>query len=158
MIARSIAVEKQSAVLPNANFADCYQLELADLNLDAESATRRVMGRNPLWITRLMKLRNMLVAPLGLKAAPDDRLGADNSIGTFPLVSKSPSRVVLGLDDKHLDFRVVVDVVNHEGGRQLVSATTYVKTHNTLGRFYLWVVTPFHRVIVPTMLAQAARC
>ncbi len=157
MIACSIAVEKQSAVLPNANFADCYQLELEGQNLDAESATRRVMGRNPVWIARLMRLRNLIVAPLGLKAAPDERLGADRSIGTFPQVSKSQNRVVLGLDDRHLDFRVVVDVVNCEGGRQLVSATTYVKTHNALGWFYLAVVKPFHTIIVPTMLDQAAR-
>lgn len=156
MAARSIAVDMQSPVLPNANFADCYQLELTGLNLDAESATRRVMGRNPAWIARLMRLRNLIVSPLGLKAAPDKRLGADRSIGTFPLVSKSQNRVVLGLDDRHLDFRVVVDVVNSEGGHQLVSATTYVKTHNALGRFYLAVVTPFHKIIVPTMLAQAA--
>jgi Protein of unknown function (DUF2867) len=157
MNARPVAVELQTLLLPDANFADCYQLELSGQNLDAEGATRRVMGRNPLWIARLMKLRNVLVAPLGLKAAPDERLGVDRSIGTFPLVSKSQNRVVLGLDDRHLDFRVVVDVVNGEGGRQLVSATTYVKTHNALGRLYLWLVTPFHRIIVPTMLAQAAR-
>lgn len=157
MTARSISVEKQSAVLPDANFADCYQLELIGFNLDAESATRRVMGRNPAWVANLMALRNLIVAPLGLKAAPDERLSAERSIGTFPLVSKSANRVILGLDDRHLDFRVVVDVVNGEGGRQLVSATTYVKTHNALGRIYLRLVTPFHRIIVPAMLAQAAR-
>jgi hypothetical protein len=157
MNARPVAVELHSPLLPNAHFADCYQLELTGLNLDAESATRRVMGRNPVWIAKLMRLRNLIVAPFGLKAAPDDRLGADRSIGTFPLVSKSQNRVVLGLDDKHLDFRVVVDVVNGLGGRQLFSVTTYVKTHNALGRFYLAVVTPFHKIIVPTMLRQAGR-
>lgn len=157
MNACSIAVELQSSLLPDANFADCYQIELTGQNLDAEGATRRVMGRNPSWIAKLMKLRNVLVAPLGLRAAPDEQLPLDRSIGTFPLVSKSLSRVVLGLDDRHLDFRVVVDVVNGEGGRQTVSATTYVKTHNLMGRFYLMLVTPFHRIIVPTMLRQAGR-
>jgi hypothetical protein len=42
-------------------------------------------------------------------------------------------------------------------GGQSVSATTYVKTHNTLGRFYLTVVKPFHRIIVPVMLAQVGK-
>lgn len=157
MSVQNIEIELMNSVLSDANFADCYQLELIGHNLDAEAATRRVMGRNPVWIAKLMKLRNLIAAPFGLKAAPDERLGPDNSIGTFPLVSKSPNRVVLGLDDRHLDFRVVVDVVNGEGERQTVSATTYVKTHNALGRFYLAVVKPFHRIIVPAMLAQVGR-
>jgi hypothetical protein len=38
-----------------------------------------------------------------------------------------------------------------------VTATTLVRTHNLVGRLYLLVITPFHRVIVRTMLAQAAR-
>lgn len=158
MTVQAIAPDPNSNVLPGATFADCYRLETSGQLLDAITATQRVMGRNPLWISRLMKLRNLIVTPLGLKAAPDDRLGPDGSIGTFPLISKSPERVVLGLDDKHLDFRVVVDVATHCSGGQSVSATTYVKTHNTLGRFYLTVVKPFHRIIVPVMLAQVAKC
>lgn len=157
MKVRSVVVGLDNSVLPQASFADCYQLELIGQDIDAESATRRVMGRNPSWIAYLMKLRNLIVAPLGLKAAPDERLGPEHSIGTFPLISKSANQVVLGLDDKHLDFRVVVDVVNGNNGRQLVSATTYVKTHNALGRFYLAIVMPFHKIIVPTMLAQVVR-
>jgi Protein of unknown function (DUF2867) len=38
-----------------------------------------------------------------------------------------------------------------------VIATTLVRTHNWVGRAYLAVIMPFHRVIVRTMLAQAAR-
>jgi hypothetical protein len=154
MTAQAVEIDLRNSVLPDANFADCYQLELTGHNLDAEHATRRVMENNPSWVLMMMKLRNILVSPLGLKAAPDDRLGPERSIGNFPLVSKSPARVVLGLDDKHLDFRVVVDVVNGEGGRQMVSATTYVRTHNLLGRLYLESVKPFHKIIVPTMLNQ----
>ena len=39
-------------------------------------------------------------------------------------------------------------------GRQAVSTSTLVKTHNLLGRVYLAIVKPFHRIIVPAMLAQ----
>jgi Protein of unknown function (DUF2867) len=38
-----------------------------------------------------------------------------------------------------------------------VTATTMVRTHNWVGRAYLFFIMPFHRVIVRTMLAQAAR-
>jgi len=33
-----------------------------------------------------------------------------------------------------------------------VSATTLVKTNNLLGRIYLTIIMPFHRLIVPAML------
>lgn len=61
---------------------------------------------------------------------------------------------MLGLDDRHLDFRIVVEVTELGAGRQEVAASTIVKTHNLLGRTYLAVVKPFHRIIVPAMLAQ----
>jgi Protein of unknown function (DUF2867) len=144
-------------ILEGAQFSDSYALNVTGQALDAVTATQRVMGKNPVWISKLMHLRNAIVAPLGLKAAPDLKLSTDRSIGTFPLVSKSAERVVLGLDDKHLDFRVVVDVVNGEAGVQTVTATTFVKTHNALGRLYLGIVKPFHRIIVPTMLRQVTR-
>lgn len=157
MTVKAITPDPNSNVLPGAIFADCYRLETSGQLLDAIAATQRVIGRNPRWISRLMKVRNLIVAPLGLKAAPDVRLAPDQSIGTFPLISKSPERVVLGLDDRHLDFRVVVDVATNADGEQTVSATTYVKTHNALGSFYLAVVKPFHRIIMPVMLAQATK-
>ena len=40
-------------------------------------------------------------------------------------------------------------------GRQEVTASTAVRTHNLLGRIYLAIVKPFHRIVVPAMLAQA---
>ena len=38
-------------------------------------------------------------------------------IGIFPVVSETPERLVAGFNDKHLDFRVVVDIVT-SGARQ----------------------------------------
>ena len=72
----------------------------------------------------------------------------------FPVISQSAAKVVLGLDDRHLDFRVLVEVEELGMGRQEVTASTAVKTHNLLGRAYLAIVKPFHRIIVPAMLAQ----
>jgi Protein of unknown function (DUF2867) len=61
--------------------------------------------------------------------------------------------VVLGMADKHLDFRAVVDVRQDGAGWQ-VTATTVVRTHNWLGRAYLAVIMPFHRLVVRAMLDQ----
>ena len=44
-----------------------------------------------------------------------------------------------------------------EGSGQRVTATTFVRTRNRLGRLYLAAVKPFHHVIVPAMLAQVGK-
>lgn len=62
----------------------------------------------------------------------------------------------MGFDDAHLDFRVVVEVTSN-CRRQQITATTFVRTRNRLGRLYLAAVKPFHRMIVPAMLAQVGR-
>jgi hypothetical protein len=140
-------------ILAGTQFADSYCLIVDSLDLDAVSATRRVMGRTPGWITMLMAMRNFIVRPFGLKTELGSTAFRD-AIGLFPVVDKSASRVVLGFDDRHLDFRVLVEVEELGAGRQEVAVSTAVKTHNLLGRAYLALVKPFHRIIVPAMLAQ----
>jgi len=138
--------------LPGADFADAYTVRIAE-SLDALQAARRMVGRQPWWVGGLLKLRNLAVMPFGLKrAAP----AGEGRIGMFPIVDASPERVVMGFDDHHLDFRIVVEVAPEPGGRR-VTATTFVRTRNRFGRLYLAVVKPFHRRIVPAMLARAGR-
>ena len=42
------------------------------------------------------------------------------------------------------------------GQSQSVTATTLVLTHNLLGRAYLAIIMPFHRLIVRALLRQVA--
>jgi hypothetical protein len=137
--------------------SDAYRLVVNEQTLDAATAACRMFGRASWWIRGLMMVRNFAVAPFGLKTGRDRKVSACRRIGLFPVLAETPERVVLGLDDKHLDFRVAVDVVALGNGQQQVTATTLVRTHNLLGRIYLAAVLPFHRVIVPAMLTQAGK-
>ncbi len=141
-------------ILLGANFIDAYRVRVAASHLDAVEAARAMLARAPGWAERLMALRNALVAPIGLKtdAGPGDRR---ERIGIFPIESATGSRVVLGFDDSHLDFRVVVDVAAAGSGSEM-TATTLVRQHNLLGRIYLTAILPFHKLIVRAMLSQAA--
>ena len=100
----------------------------------------------------LLDLRNRIMAPFGLKtsAAREAKAGM---VGMFPILNETPQRLVAGFNDHHLDFRVVVDVTPVGDDRE-VTATTLVLTHNWLGRTYLAVIHPFHRLIVKTLLGQ----
>jgi hypothetical protein len=111
--------------------------------------------RSPWWIETLLSLRHLLVAPFGLKTSGKTEAIPRETIGLFPILSEAPDRLIAGFNDKHLDFRVVVDVAT-AGARQQVTATTLVLTHNAFGRVYLAVITPFHRLVVRTLLRQVA--
>lgn len=141
------------ALLAGAQFADAFRIEIRDCELDARCAAERMMARQPRWAEALLSLRNFLVAPLGLKTSGATPATPRDMIGIFPVVSETPDRLVAGFNDSHLDFRIVVDVTAPGGVRQ-VTATTLVKTHNRLGRTYLAIVMPFHRLIVPALLRQ----
>ncbi len=139
--------------LPKATFADTFVTRTLDHHT-ALAATLHVFNVSPSWVTRLLALRNRIVPVFGLKAeAPT---APPHYIGMFPVISETKDRVVLGFDDRHLDFRIVVNLLCEEG---TVRLTTLVQPHNIWGRLYLAVVKPFHRLIVPTMLSRAAiRC
>lgn len=144
-----------ATLLAGAQFMDAYRLDVDGRNLDARQAAMRMMARAPRWVDALLALRNILVTPLGLKTSGDAERPSRGIIGIFPVVSETPERLVAGFDDKHLDFRVVVEVATR-GQQQSVTATTLVLTHNRLGRTYLSAIMPFHRRVVRAMLAQVA--
>jgi len=129
------------AILPGFQFADCYAVA-APSNVDAPEAKRRIIAGTPGWVKSLMVMRNQLVGLGGLKTAP---------ISDFPVLAESPEQVLLGFDDKQLNFRIVVHLAT---ATQQLSLTTIVRTHNFFGRAYLRIVLPFHRLIVRRMIEK----
>jgi hypothetical protein len=145
----------RDALLAGAQFVDAYSIVVDGSRLDARDAAERMVLRQPRWAEALLTLRNMLVTPLGLKTSGASRTTPREMIGIFPIVSETPGQLVAGFNDSHLDFRFVVDVAT-SGDRQQVTATTLVLTHNLVGRTYLALIMPFHRLIVRAMLRQVA--
>jgi hypothetical protein len=143
------------ALLPGAQFSDAYRIDVDNGALDARHAAERMMARQPRWAEALLTLRNILVAPFGLKTSGASTTAPREMVGIFPILSEKPDRLVAGFNDKHLDFRIVVDVAT-SGARRNVTATTLVLTHNWLGRTYLAIIMPFHRLIVRALLRQVA--
>jgi Protein of unknown function (DUF2867) len=149
-----VSVPDAFGILPGAQFSDAYALSISGTSLTALAATKLAFGGAPGWINGLLRLRNALVSPFGLKAGEKTSKPFVEKAGIFPVLSETPNRVVLGLNDRHLDFRLLVDVEDIGGGTQTVTASTLVRTHNGFGRIYLAIVKPFHRIIVPAMLRQ----
>ena len=156
MIVKEVAAKVDTdALLKGAQFADAFRFAIAGSTLDARQAAERMMGHSPRWVEYLLTLRNALVAPFGLKTSGAGEPRAKDVIGIFPVLTDTPDRLVAGFDDHHLDFRVVIDVAADGAGQQ-VTATTLVRTNNWLGRSYLTLILPFHRLVVRALLRQIA--
>lgn len=143
------------ALLLGAGFGDAFRIRVEGTTLAARQAAEKIFARSPRWVEALIKLRNLIVAPFGLKTSGAGEPGTRGTIGLFPVLSETADRLVLGFDDSHLDFRVIVDVAPAGNGQE-VTTTTLVRTHNLLGRVYLTIILPFHRLIARAIMRQVA--
>jgi Protein of unknown function (DUF2867) len=141
--------------LAGAQFVDAFRVEIGGGGIDAREAATKMFARPPRWVATLVDLRNLIVAPFGLKTSGAGERATGGMIGLFPVLSETPDRLVAGFNDSHLDFRVLVDVMQAGAGQQ-VTATTLVRTHNWLGRIYLAIIKPFHRLVVRSLLLRVA--
>lgn len=157
---------------------DHCQLSLVDPTLARLGATRLLadlldafVQSPPLGISFLMRLRNLLVKPLGLRTSP---LGcpvssllsppcADMFAGRYPVRAQASDprdtqcEVVLGANDKHLLFRSCVGVAIH-GDRIGFTLGTRVRCTNPFGHLYMALIEHVHRrYIAPTLLRQAVQ-
>jgi hypothetical protein len=119
---------------------------------------------SPTWVSQLFILRNQIVRVFGLKTPEnqeDRQSQMDNfkcekgqRLGLFRVFDKTENEVVIGEDDKHLDFRVSLFVSSQEADstKRLLTISTTVEFHNWFGKLYFLPVMPLHRFIVPTML------
>ena len=126
------------------DFLDCYA---CDSPLGVREAATLAMAM-PGWAAALLRLRDRIIAPLGLKTAA----AAPDGPHLFPLTHESEDELNFGFADRHLDFRISL---LRDQGRVYMS--TWVHPHNRLGRAYLAAGMPFHVLIVRGAVKRVAR-
>ena len=143
------------------DYADSYAAPVADSSLTAADAAAAFFGRAPRWISFLMSVRNRIVSVFGLKTGKDNPtaptaadLTVGQTVGLFRVYQASPSEVILGEDDRHLNFRVSVLVRPPDPTGRLLIVSTVVHYRNVFGRLYFFFVRPIHRLIVPAMFRR----
>lgn len=145
---------------PGADLLDAFAIALpAGASDDLMVLARAAFARPPGWIRALLGVRDAVMGAVGVKSSRTIGAAAaarGETIGFFPLLSKSARELVVGEDDRHLDFRAAIMLRDGAGGRELV-AVTVVHCHNRLGLTYLAVIAPFHRAIVKANLRQVVR-
>ncbi|MFM9924417.1 DUF2867 domain-containing protein [Variovorax sp. H27-G14] len=146
-----------------AHLADAFAITLPpDAPQDTEALARFALGNPAAWFRALLVVRDAIVRPFGIKTSSRIRreLGRDGAathIDFFPILARRAGELIVGEEDRHLDFRAsLLQRPSADGrGRELVM-TTAVHCHNLLGRIYIFVIGPFHRLVVRSVLARAA--
>jgi hypothetical protein len=144
-----------------ADLADAYAIQLPSTSTDdIETLVRFILCSPTSWFRALLRLRDMLVAGFGIKTSRQLRdAPVDNAaprIFIFRVYAAYVDEMILGEDDKHLDFRASVRLHGKSALAKEIVLTTVVHCHNLLGRCYIAMIRPFHRLVVRSMLRRAA--
>lgn len=139
----------RAAALPRVDFTDTFTLRLPPgSSRDVEDWHRALLTAGaPAWVAVLMAVRDRLAQGLRL-----DTRGGPGGTSPFTPLTRGGGLLVVGANDKHLDFRGILRIAGDH-----LECATVVQEHNALGRAYFTVVEPFHRRIVPALLRRVLR-
>jgi len=128
------------------DYCDTYRVVKAT-NDTAEKIANELL-KLPGWVKWLMNIRDAVVWIFGLKTGKKILEGQTT---IFPIIEQNEKEIVMGENDKHLDFRASV-LVDRENS--FIYLTTIVRFNNIFGRLYFLPVKPFHKIIVQSCLKQ----
>lgn len=146
---------ENTMVLSDLNRVDYFDSYMIFKNTqDSVAGITRKILKAPGWVDALGKLRDLLVKPFGLKTENDIKNGQGNNLPAFdfaPVLYQSDEEIVMGMNDKHLYFRLSVMKIARQDDSQ-VFLTTVVRFNNIGGKIYFALIRLFHGLIVRTML------
>ena len=111
----------------------------------------------PQWVNLLMVMRNAAVRIFGIKAGGNEQpekktyYPVGSKVMYFRVIDRNENEIVLGENDKHLNFRVSVLV---DRAASIIDLTTIVHFNNIWGKAYFLPVKPFHKLIVRSLLKR----
>jgi hypothetical protein len=151
----------------NYDYSDCYDAELVELKntITINDVTKAFFSSAPKQVHFLFELRNKIVSLFGLKTPSkvnnrqeilnNSKFEVGNRFGLFTVFQKTENEIILGENDKHLDFRISLSLqkpIENSDSNKKVTIVTTVFYHNWFGRLYFLPVKPIHKLIVPAML------
>lgn len=158
--------------LPNESVLNicCYKYDYVDVFMETiEDPNNKITSTDlcktffgkssPKWVNMLMAFRDKVVSIFGLKTSDkrtntqDFKCEVGERMGIFEIFAKTEKEVILGENDKHLNFRVSL-FLEPKGQTKNIIIATVVAYNNWFGRFYFSIVKHFHKLIVPTMLKR----
>jgi uncharacterized protein DUF2867 len=156
-----------NAYYTSGDFMDTYSVSMKGredlLRTDMRVLADHILNADVAWMNTLLRARDRVVKPLGLKTTDDllleqsglplaDRQPGDR-VGFFKIYRVDENEILLGEDDWHQDFRL--SIFREIGDEPRVYASTCCKRHNVFGHVYLALILPIHKKIASTVLDNA---
>jgi hypothetical protein len=147
----------------HCDFRDSYRVPLSHPELGMAEIFFAVFGHTPFPMKAMLILRNALARLAGLEAPtlaeimkPEIRSAyrVGDKIGPWPVFFVGDNEIIAGRDNKHMDFRLSVLRVRNGDATDVV-VSTVCSVHNLFGKVYLFLIVPFHRAGVQTLLKRA---
>ena len=136
-------------------------------NITIDECVHAFFNSAPNWVSRLIGLRDKLVRVFGLKSSGvvdkkeqnvNFKMEVGSGLGVFKILKQSNKEVMMGEDDKHLNFRASLLLTkNDDSNKYQLTISTTVKMNNWFGKMYFMPVKPIHKLIVPVMLRGIIR-
>jgi len=160
---RPVVMPPESSIAhlyPGSKLADAYAVDLpsqAMCQMTMDSLARHVLGSQPGWAQSLMTVRDAIVQPFGIKTATQLASSEGGRIGIFRIYAVTDDEIIVGEDDSHLDFRLSLLRDRQAGPHGNITLSSVVHCHNGVGRAYIALIKPFHKLIVQRSLARAVQ-
>lgn len=149
------------------DYIDSYEYTIIDKKnrIDIPEIVKAFAKPGPKWFEELFALRNKIASLFKLKTPAMVTKKEDNDsnkyevgtqAGIFKVYDKTATEIILGEDDKHLDLRIslFLEQSKYNENEKKITVTTIVKLNNKLGKYYFFIIKPFHRTIVPLILKR----
>lgn len=132
--------------------------------IDVTDAAKAFFLGAPKWVSSLMQFRNKLVTYLGLKTDQQQEKSIEaihtsnfeigEKFGLFEVTNRTKNEIIMGTDDKHLNFRVSIYLKDCQDKNYTIYLTTAVQINNALGKIYFFVIKPFHKIVVRVFIKK----
>ncbi|MDR0429924.1 MAG: DUF2867 domain-containing protein [Tannerellaceae bacterium] len=127
------------------DYQDIYSI-VQQTDKTAEEISQKLLVI-PEWVKVLMKLRNRIVGVFGLKTERN----TPKPETFFTVIENREEEIVMGEDDKHLNFRASIF---KDSSERTLSLITVVHYNNVWGKVYFFSVKPFHKIIMRVLLKR----
>jgi hypothetical protein len=149
-------------LIERADFRDAYRAPLSSSAVSVVDIFFGIFAQRPGWMNLMLIARNKVAALAGLEVPTTleitmmekrDRYFVGEKIGPWPIFFLGSDELVVGRDNKHMDFRLSIMKIHDDSSCVIVS--TLCMVHNRFGQYYLSAITPFHKAGLRSLMANA---
>ena len=138
-------------------YQDAFAFQLKDQTQDSRSVYLAIFGQLPKPVRFMISLRNKLVGLFGFETSPEgmtitaDQIKEGAKAGAMTILKATGEEVIVGSEERHM--AVWLSLQKHPDN--LYTLSSRVNLHTGIGRAYMQLIKPFHKVIAAYSIESA---